>query len=107
MTPPEASGPDPMAEGPTPVDTTHAMKTAIRYERQEAATLGRFGREVQPAPAADMQMADARTTMQTDGAAAPFDPAGYQVDAHAVAHAIVSRLLAGRTLAVPRSDKRH
>ena len=105
MTVQEPSGRDPMAEDPTAVDTTHAMKTAIRYERQEAATRGRFGREVQPAPAADTQMADARTTMQTDRAAARFDTAGYEVDADAVADAILSRLLAGRTLTVRRSDE--
>ena len=105
MTPAEPSGLDPMAENPTAVDTTHAMKTAFRYERQEAATRGRFGREVPAAPAADTQMADARTTMQTDRAAARFDPAGYDVDADAVADAIVRRLLAGRTLAVRRCDE--
>jgi hypothetical protein len=103
MTAPEGSGLHPMAEDSSAVDTTHAMKTATRYERQEA-TRGRFGRDVRPAPAADVQMADARTTMQTDGADARLDPAGYEIDADAVADAILARLLAGRTIALRRPD---
>ena len=105
MTPADASGGDPMAEGPRAVDTSHAMKTATRYERQEAAR-GRFGREVRPAPAADVQMADARTTMQTDRAEERIETAGYEIDADAVADAILSRLLAGRTL-TPRRAGEH
>jgi hypothetical protein len=94
-----------MADGPSAVDTAHAMTTATRYPRQEAP-LGRFGREVRPAPADDVQMADARTTMQTDRAEGRFETAGYEIDADAVADAIVSRLLAGRTLAPRRGDER-
>ena len=107
MTPDRRSGHDPMAEDPTPVDTAHAMKTATRYQQQDALGRGRFGREVRPAPAADdVPMADARTTMQTDRVEAPFETARYEIDADAVADAILSRLLAGRTLAPPRGDDR-
>jgi hypothetical protein len=96
-----------MAEDPTPVDTAHAMKTATRYQQQDALGRGRFGREVRPAPAAgDVSMADARTTMQTDRAAGRFDRAGYEIDAHAVADAIVDRLLAGRAFGpLPVEDR--
>ena len=104
MTEPEPSGLNPMAEDPRAVDTTHAMKTVTRYERQEAPQ-GRFGREVRPAPA-DVQMADARTTMQTDRAEERIETAGYEIDADAVADAILSRLLAGRTL-TPRRAGEH
>lgn len=105
MTAPGASGLNPMAEDPSAADTTHAMQTATRYDNQEVAR-GRFGREVRPAPAADVQMADARTTMQTDRAEGRFVTERYEIDAEAVADAIVSRLLAGRTLAPPRGDER-
>jgi hypothetical protein len=81
------------------------MKTVPRYEQQELQTRGRFGREDRPAPAADdVQMADARTTMQTDRAEGRFETAGYEIDADAVAAAIVSRLLAGRILQPPSAD---
>jgi hypothetical protein len=96
-----------MAEDPTPVDTTHAMKTATRYEHQEdTLERGRFGREVRPAPAADVSMADVRTTMETDRAEGRFARAGYEIDTNAVADAIVDRLLAGRTLVPLRADDR-
>jgi hypothetical protein len=106
MTPDRPSGDDPMAEGPTAVDTTHAMTTATRYQRQEVAR-GRFGREVRPAPGDDVQMADARTTMQTDRAEERFETAAYEIDAGAVADAILTRLLAGRALGPrPASEPR-
>jgi hypothetical protein len=97
-----------MAEHPTAVDTAHAMETATRYELQnDAGERGRFGREVRPAPAAaDVSMADARTTMQTDRAEGRFATAGYEIDTDAVAGAIVDRLLAGRTLIPLRTDDR-
>ena len=44
--------------------------------------------------------------MQTDRAAGQPERAGYEVDANAVADAIVDRLLAGRTLAPLRSAPR-
>lgn len=106
MTADRRSGPDPMAEDPTPVDTAHAMKTATRYEQDDTLERGRFGREVRPAPAADVSMADARTTMGTDRAEGRFARAGYEIDADAVADAIVDRLLAGRTLVPLRADDR-
>jgi hypothetical protein len=94
-----------MAEDSTPVDTTHAMTTAARYEQLEGRARGRFGRDVRTAAALDdVQMADARTTMQTDRVEERFESAKYEIDADAVAGAILSRLLAGRTLAPPRAD---
>jgi hypothetical protein len=94
-----------MAEDSIAVDTTHAMKTASRYEQQEGRARGRFGRDVRSAAALDdVQMADARTTMQTDGRDERFETARYEIDADAVADAILSRLLAGRTLPPPRAD---
>ena len=105
MTPSGASGRDPMAEDPTPVDTTHAMTTAARYEQLEGRAQGRFGRDVRSAAALDdVQMADPRTTMQTDRVQDRFETLKYEIDADAVADAIVSRLLAGRTLMPPRGD---
>jgi hypothetical protein len=78
------------------------MKTATRYPTQDAVGQGRFGREVRSAPD-DVSIADARTTMQTDHALGRFDRLRYEVDAAAVADAIVDRLLAGRALAPLRS----
>ena len=107
MTPSDASGPDPMAEDPMSVDTTHAMKTASRYDQVEERARGRFGRDVRSAAALDdVQMADARTTMQTDRTEERFATLKYEVDADAVADAILSRLLAGRTLGPPPGDER-
>ncbi len=45
--------------------------------------------------------------MQTDRADGRLFRAGYEIDAHAVADAIVDRLLAGRTLAPLRTDDRY
>lgn len=101
MTRRAASGDDPMAGDSIAVDTTHAMKTASRYEKSEGRARGRFGRIAAPD---DVQMADARTTMQTDRGDERTETARYEVDAHAVADAILIRLLAGRTLAPPRAD---
>jgi hypothetical protein len=44
--------------------------------------------------------------MHTDRARERFDTAGYEIDADAVADAIVCRLLAGRTFAPPPGDDR-
>ncbi len=107
MTASGPSGHDPMADHPTPVDTAHAMTTATRYEQHEERARGRFGRDVRPTAALDdVPMADARTTMQTDHAGERFATPAYTVDPDAVADAILSRLLAGRTLVPPRADDR-
>ncbi len=103
MTERDGSGEDPMAEDSTPADTAHAMKTATRYQQQELQARGRFGRSL---AADDVPMADARTTMQTDRAEGRFERVGYEIDADAVAKAIVNRLLAGGMLAPPRTDDR-
>jgi hypothetical protein len=73
----------------TPADAADAMKTLLRHQQRA----GRFGREV---PSEEAQMGDVRTTMENDDDR--FETFGYVVDADAVADAIVSRLLAGRTL---------
>jgi hypothetical protein len=107
MTGRAASGDDPMAEGSSPADTAHAMKTASRYDLQEVRARGRFGRDVRTAAAHDdVPMADARKTMHTDRGEERLETAGYHVDPDAVASAIVHRLLAGRTLPPARDDER-
>jgi hypothetical protein len=93
-----------MADDPIPADAAHAMQTVTRYEVHSRAARGRFGRDVPGLAADDVQMADARTTMQSDDAPEGVGALGYQVDPHAVAAAIVDRLLAGRTLPAPADD---
>jgi len=94
-----------MAEDPIKADGVHAMPTLTRYQRDDKTARGRFGREV-PAPVTeDVQMADARTSMQTD-ADERFDVVGYEIDADAVAEAILARLLAGGTLFARAADDR-
>ena len=94
-----------MAEDPIPADAVHAMPALTRYEGQDRTARGRFGRDV-PAPVTDdVQMADARTSMQTDPDDG-FQTAAYEVDADAVAGAIIARLLAGRTLPLHPADDR-
>jgi hypothetical protein len=84
-----------MADDSIPADAAHAMQALTRYQQHAR---GRFGREV-PAPATeDVQMADARKTMQSDPGDDAYETGGYQIDPHAVADAIIDRLMAGRTL---------
>lgn len=85
------------------------MQTAIRYQQQdgrsEPVSNGRFGRDVRAVPATgDVPVADARTTMQTDGERERSETMSYEVDPHAVAAAILDRLLAGGTLAPGRAE---
>jgi hypothetical protein len=87
-----------MADDPKPADAAHAMQTVTRYPQQEKAARGRFGRDVRELAADDVQMADARTTMQSDESREGAEPIGYVIDPDAVAAAIVDRLMAGRTL---------
>jgi hypothetical protein len=103
-----------MADDPIPADAAHAMRTVTRYEahradsvggdKQSRAARGRFGRDVPGLAPDDVQMADARTTMQTDDAPERVEAIGYQVDPHAVAAAIVDRLMAGRMLPAHADD---
>jgi hypothetical protein len=87
-----------MADDPIPADAAHAMETLTRYQQDQRAARGRFGRDV-PGPATDdVQMADARTTMEADDTPERAAAIGYQVDPDAVAAAIIDRLMAGRTL---------
>jgi len=88
------SGQDPMDPGRVGADAARAMKTAIQYQRQD--TTRRFGRDVPPTPG-HAHTAEARTTMHSDsdeqrGAGV------YEIDADAIASAILARLLAGGTL---------
>ena len=87
-----------MADDPKPADAAHAMQTVTRYPQHEKAARGRFGRDVRGLAADDVQMADARTTMQSDESREGAEPMGYVIDPDAVATAIVDRLMAGRTL---------
>jgi hypothetical protein len=68
------------------------MSTALRYQ----PPVGRFGRDVRAA----VQIDDAREAMENDDGR--FETVQYEVDADAVAMAIINRLLAGRTLPAPR-----
>jgi hypothetical protein len=94
-----------MAEEPIPADGLRAMPALTRYQLDDRTDRGRFGRDV-PAPATDdVQMDDARTSMESD-AEERFEILGYEVDADAVADAIVARLLAGGTLRARPADDR-
>jgi hypothetical protein len=70
------------------------MTTGVRHQKRA----GRFGRELR---GDEVQIADARTDMDTDRS----QTAGYAIDADAVAAAIIDRLLAGGTL--PRPPRAH
>jgi anti-sigma28 factor (negative regulator of flagellin synthesis) len=104
-----------MADDPIPADAAHAMQAVTRYQqhppdrvgtdRQDRPARGRFGREV-PAPATeDVQMADARKTMQRDHGDEGFETGAYKIDPHAVADAIIDRLMAGRILPTRPADQ--
>jgi hypothetical protein len=95
------SGADPIGDEPTPADLARVTTTAIRYQ-QDKHKAGRFGREVR--------------TMLDDGRRAEptTDPrtgerrvlaARYEVDAHAVAEAILARLAAGGSLRLRPEDR--
>jgi len=51
-------------------------------------------------------MADARKTMQGEHADERFETGAYRIDAHAVADAIIARLMAGGTLPRHTADER-
>jgi hypothetical protein len=99
-----------MADDPISADAARAMQTVIRSHshladfvgghKQDRTARGRFGRDVPGLAPDDVQ--DARTTMQMDDGLDRVEALGYEVDADAVAGAIIDRLLAGRTL--PRGD---
>jgi hypothetical protein len=91
------------------------MQTVTRYQhpadsvgghKQDGPARGRFGREVSAPATEDVQMADARKTMQSEHADEGFETGAYKVDAHAVADAILARLMAGRTLPRHSADER-
>ena len=63
-------------------DAGVAMTTALLLQRKT----GRFGRDVEAEPAGDQ----------------PSEVVGYEVDPEAVAAALLERLVAGRTLRLPR-----
>jgi hypothetical protein len=88
-----------MYQDPPPADEAHAMNTVFRCQQPA----GRFGRDVRDA---DAQLTDPRTTMQTNSDGTGFETTMYAVDADAVAEAIVSRLLAGRTFPPPPAEPR-
>jgi hypothetical protein len=95
-----------MAKDPIPADAAHAMQAVTRYHQhladlvggEDGPARGRFGREVRALATEDVQMADARTTMQSEHPEDRRENGGYVIDANAVADAIIARLMAGRTL---------
>jgi hypothetical protein len=91
-----------MAEDPICADAVHAMPALTRYELEDRTARGRFGRGASAPATEDGQMAEARTSMQDDA----FEAVGYEVDADAVAAAIIARLVAGRTLPCRPADDR-
>jgi hypothetical protein len=82
-----------MDRGTRAADAADAMTTVIRHHKRA----GRFGREIRE----DAPMRDAATTIETGGADAPSDAVSYVIDPDAVADAIISRLVAGRTIPPP------
>jgi hypothetical protein len=91
-----------MAEDPISADAVHAMSALTRYEVHDRTARGRFGRGASAPATEDVQMAEARTSMQEDA----FEAVGYEIDADAVAAAIIARLVAGRTLPCRPADDR-
>jgi hypothetical protein len=88
----------------SPADAAHAMKTATRYQ-QQVTRRGRFGRDVSTSPAIDdAQTFESRTTMLKDGPDGRNGTEVYMIDANAVAEAILTRLIAGRTFPPPPRD---
>jgi hypothetical protein len=82
-------------------DAVYAMKTATRYQ-QDTERRGRFGRHVREAPATDgPKPAKPGTTTLTNGLDGPYSLGVYMIDANAVAEAILTRLIAGRTYPPP------
>jgi hypothetical protein len=80
-----------MQDDSKPADVALAMTTLLRYQQRA----GRFGRAV---PSEDPETDETRTAMaETERTEA----VAYAVDPDAVAAAIVTRLLAGRTLTLP------
>jgi hypothetical protein len=88
-----------MADDPIPADAARAMHTVIRSENEDRTARGRFGRDVPKVAPADVQDA-----MPMGDAFEGVEALGYQVDADAVAGAIIDRLLAGRTLSAGGRD---
>ena len=72
-----------MGDAANPADAAR-MTTVVRHQKRA----GRFGREFR---GDEVQIADARTDMDTDRS----QTAGYAIDANAVAAAIIDRLFAG------------
>jgi hypothetical protein len=75
-----------------PADAARAMTTLLRYQQRA----GRFGRAV---PSEDVEPDETRTPMTQDEERSLT--AGYVIDADAVAEAIITRLVAGRTILPP------
>ncbi len=87
----------------TGADDAHVMKLVLRYQRADGRS-GRFGRKRGPRPnGGSVPEAEARKTMQAADAHERPGTVNYEVDPHAVAGAIVERLIAGRTLPPPVS----
>jgi hypothetical protein len=87
------SGDHPIGDPPKRADAAHVMTTATRYDEQQdtSAAPGRFGRKVELDSVAETRKA------QVDHMRKRVH-AGYRVDPHAVADAIIARLEAGGTV---------
>ena len=93
------SGANPIGDRANCVDPSHAMTTALRYQQYDKA--GRFGREVRTMPD-DGHTAE--PTTDTETGEWRVLAARYEVDAEAVAEAIIARLAAGGTLRLGPDD---
>ena len=82
-----------MDHDPKPADAAHAMTTLLRYQQRA----GRFGRAV---PSEEVETDETRTAMTTGEERS--QAASYEIDADAVAEAIIARLFAGGTLSPRR-----
>jgi hypothetical protein len=95
---------DPMDEVRARADARHAMQTTLRYEQQDAcsepAREGRFGRAPEPT---ERPVTDPSPSIERDDQPERIDVVRYEVDPDAVACAILERLLAGRTIRLPRT----
>jgi len=83
-----------MSRESEPADAALAMTTVLQHQQRS----GRFGRELRDGDL-EMTPADAQDAER-------LELGGYEVDADAVATAIIARLIAGRTLQPPPSAPR-
>ncbi len=94
-----------MDEARACADARHAMQTTLRYEQQERRTEpAREGRFERAPGTTDHPVSDPTPSTERDDHHKRVDAVHYEVDPDAVARAILDRLVAGRTIRVPRGE---